>query len=37
MNAKLNYRVLVLIWLAVATAVTFAVIGRALHDGQFLY
>jgi hypothetical protein len=37
MNAKLNYRLLVLVWLILATAATFAVISRALQDGQFLY
>jgi hypothetical protein len=32
-----NYRVMVLLWLALATAATFAAIARALEAGQFVY
>jgi hypothetical protein len=37
MNAQSNYRVLVLVWLAAATAATFAAIANALLAGRFLY
>ena len=37
MNSQLNYRVMVLLWLALATAATFAAIARALRLAQFVY
>ena len=37
MNAQVNYRWMVLLWLALATAATFAAMAHALHDGRFLY
>ena len=37
MNARLNYRVMVLLWLTLATAATFAAIAHAIHAGQFVY
>lgn len=32
-----NYRVVVLLWLALTTAAAFAAIARALQAGQFVY
>jgi len=32
-----KYRVMVLLWLALATGATFAAIARALQAGQFVY
>jgi hypothetical protein len=32
-----KYRAMVLFWLALATAATFAAIARALQAGQFVY
>lgn len=37
MNARFNYRLMVLLWLTVATAATFAAIAHALYAGQFVY
>ena len=37
MNARLNYRLMVLLWLTMATAATFAAIANALHAGRFVY
>lgn len=37
MNARFNYRVMVLLWLTLATAATFAAIARALQTAQFVY
>ena len=37
MNAQLNYRLMVLLWLALATMATFAAQARAVHTARFLY
>jgi hypothetical protein len=34
---RINFGVLLLVWLAVATAVTFIALGHALLGGQYLY
>ena len=37
MNARLNYRLMVLLWLTFATSATFVAIAHALHAGRFVY
>ena len=37
MHTRLNFRVLVLLWLAASTAAVFAAMANALHGARFVY
>ena len=37
MHARVNFRVLVLVWLAASTAAVFAAIANALYGARFVY